>query len=90
MSKSATRASAESTPPDSSMNKTHPKQHVANHAEHPRRLGVTSGARGQSRDGGERVCGAHSGWCAFRLKGNARGEKMNPVGWRIGPHLKVD
>ena len=46
MSKSATRASAESTPSDSSKKKTHTQsKHVTNHA----RLGATSGAREQSR-----------------------------------------
>ena len=44
-------------------------------------------------DDGEREWEAHSGWCALpkllRLEGKARGEKMNPVGRRKGPHLIV-
>ena len=53
-----------------------------------------STCRDISRDGSGREWGAHDGRCAlpklFRLLGEACGEKMNPIGQRVGPHLVVD
>ena len=111
MSKSATRASAESTPPNSSMKKTHRKQTRDKPRGAPkaawcdvwRKRAVPSKACSDkecstshdfSRDDGEGDWGAHSRQCALpkltRIEGKARGEKMNPVGRRIGPHLMVN